>query len=79
MTDMRAQEAHMHDDPSDALPQYVIDLRAWISDWYDHAFKVGLVRPPFTLDEAIVERLEGYFRAGLTPAEGAIAFFGVVH
>jgi len=48
----------MHDDPSDALPQYVIDLRAWISDWYDHAFKVGLVRPPFTLDEASVERLE---------------------
>jgi hypothetical protein len=79
MTGMRAQEAHMHDDASDAQPQYVIDLRTWISDWYDHAFKVGFVRPPFTVDAAIVERLEGYFKAGLTPAEGAIAFFGVAH
>ena len=69
----------MHDDASDALSQHMIDLRTWISDWYDHAFKAGLVRPPFTVDNAIVERLEGYFKAGLTPAEGAIAFFGFVH
>jgi hypothetical protein len=88
MTDMRRKEAHMHDnaldalpydDAFDALPQSVMDLRRWISDWYDHAFKVGFVEPPFRLDEAILERLEGYFRAGLTPAEGAIAFFGFVH
>ena len=69
----------MYDDASNALPLYVIDLRAWISDWYDHAFKVGLVQPPFTLDESTADRLEGYFKAGLTPAEGVIAFFGVVH
>ncbi|MEM5338417.1 hypothetical protein [Paraburkholderia azotifigens] len=69
----------MIDDASNALPQYVIDLRTWISDWYDHAFKVGLVRPPFTLDDATADRLEGYFKAGLTPVEGAIAFFGTVH
>jgi hypothetical protein len=69
----------MIDDASYALPPYVIELRAWISDWYDHAFKVGFVRPPFALDEAIADRLEGYFKAGLTPAEGAIAFFGTMH
>ncbi|MBN3759611.1 hypothetical protein [Burkholderia sp. Ac-20365] len=69
----------MFDDASSELPLYVIDLRAWISDWYDHAYAVGLVRPPFTLNESTAGRLEGYFRAGLTPAEGAIAFFGVVH
>jgi hypothetical protein len=69
----------MHDDASNALPQYVIDLRAWMSDWYDQAFKAGFVRPPFRLDESIAGRLEGYFKAGLTPAEGAIAFFGAVH
>ena len=69
----------MVDDASNGLPLYVIELRAWLSDWYDHAFKVGFVRPPFTLDEAIADRLEGYFKAGLTPAEGAIAFFGTMH
>nr|WP_027194264.1 hypothetical protein [Paraburkholderia sprentiae]APA89644.1 hypothetical protein BJG93_29610 [Paraburkholderia sprentiae WSM5005] len=69
----------MLDDASNTPPQYVIELRAWISDWYDHAFKVGYVYPPFALDAAIADRLEGYFQAGLTPAEGAIAFFGLVH
>jgi hypothetical protein len=69
----------MYDDVSNAPPQYVTDLRAWISDWYDHAFKVGLVRPPFRLSEAIADRLEGYYRAGLTPAEAATAIFGTVH
>jgi len=69
----------MHDDALSALPQDVIELRAWLSDWYDHAFAVGYVYPPFTLDEAAADRLEGYFKAGLTPAEGATLFFGVVH
>jgi hypothetical protein len=31
------------------------------------------------LDEATADRLEGFFKAGLTPAEGAMAFFGSVH
>jgi hypothetical protein len=35
----------MYDDASNALPQYVIDLRAWLSDWYEHAFKVGYAHP----------------------------------
>jgi hypothetical protein len=69
----------MHDDAWNALPLEVLELRAWLSDWYDHSFAVGYIRPPFTLDEATADRLEGYFQAGLTPAEGALLFFGVVH
>ncbi len=67
----------MHDDCFlNALPQYVIDLRAWMSDWYDHAFKAGFVRSPFRLDESIAGRLEGYFKAGLDAlAEGADRVF----
>jgi hypothetical protein len=54
-------------------------LRAWLSDWYDHAFATGFIRPPFILDDATALRLEGYFDVGLTPAEGVNAIFGVVH
>jgi hypothetical protein len=31
------------------------------------------------MNDVMAERLEGYFRVGLTPAEGAEAFFGVAH
>lgn len=65
-------------DLSNVLQQDEINLRVWLSEWYDFAFKVGLVRPPFKLDEASAGRLEGYFM-GLSPAEGAVAFFGVMH
>jgi len=41
----QAEQTHMYDDASNALPQYVIDLRAWLSDWYEHAFKVGYAHP----------------------------------
>jgi hypothetical protein len=41
----QAEQTHMYDDASNALPQYVIDLRAWLSDWYEHAFKVGYSSP----------------------------------
>lgn len=71
--------AHMHNDASVPLSEYAVELHTWLSDWYDHAYRVGYVHPPFTLDDAIAERLEGYFRAGLTPEEGAVAFFGVMH
>jgi hypothetical protein len=63
----------------EALPQAVVELRAWMSQWYDHAVAVGFVRPPFVLDDSKAERLEGYFAVGLTPAEGAQAFFGTTH
>ncbi|MEM5461896.1 hypothetical protein VSR69_45235 [Paraburkholderia phytofirmans] len=63
----------------ESLSQCELKLREWISRWYDHAASEGLVRPPFSLDDSMAERLEGYFFAGLTPAEGAQAFFRSVH
>jgi hypothetical protein len=69
----------MHDTLTNPSPQYVTEWRTWLSDWYDHAYREGYVSPPFALDYAIAERLEGYFRVGLTPAEGAVAFFRMMH
>lgn len=65
--------------PDDLPSHYETKLRDWMSRWYDHAVAQGLVRPPFLLDDAKAERLEGYFAAGLTPSEGAQAFFGPAH
>ncbi|WP_211193417.1 hypothetical protein [Paraburkholderia sp. UYCP14C] len=56
-----------------------IELRAWLSRWYDHAVAEGLVRPPYLLDDAKATRLQAYFDAGLTPEDGAQLFFGTVH
>ncbi|MGF6293158.1 hypothetical protein [Paraburkholderia youngii] len=36
----------------------MIQLRAWLSDWYDQAFAAGYIHPPFTLDEVTADRLE---------------------
>jgi hypothetical protein len=69
----------MRDDLSEPLLKNVTELRTWLSDWYDHAYSVGYVYPPFELDQAIADRLEGYFKAGLTPVEGAVAFFRKMH
>jgi hypothetical protein len=64
---------------TEVLSESEARLRDWMSRWYDHAVAVGLVRPPWRLDDARAARLEGYFIAGLTPEEGAQAFFGTVH
>jgi hypothetical protein len=69
----------MAEDNPNRLSQNEQELRTWMLAWYDHAVSVGFVRPPFTLSDATAERLEGYFKVGLTPVEGAEAFFGVVH
>ncbi len=69
----------MAEDTSNGLSQDDLDLRAWMSAWYDHAVGVGFVLPPFILSDATAARLEGYFKVGLTPVEGAEAFFGVTH
>lgn len=61
------------------LSIYETELRAWMSEWYDRAFADGFIHPPFALNQATAARLEGYFNAGLTPAEGASAIFGVMH
>jgi hypothetical protein len=64
---------------SEELSKHETELRVWMSDWYDHAFAIGFIRPPFILDDTTASRLEGYFNVGLTPAEGVNAIFGVVH
>ncbi|CAB3810374.1 hypothetical protein LMG28614_07263 [Paraburkholderia ultramafica] len=69
----------MDDDESTGLPEDVIELRAWMNAWFDHAVSVGFICPPFILCEAMAERLEGYFKVGLTPEESADALFGVTH
>jgi hypothetical protein len=69
----------MNADNLGTLSGHEAKLRAWLSDWYDHAFATGFIRPPFILDDATALRLEGYFDVGLTPAEGVNAIFGVVH
>lgn len=69
----------MAEDTLTSLSQNELELRAWMLAWYDHAVSVGFVRPPFTLSDATAERLEGYFKVGLTPVEGAEAVFGVTH
>ncbi|CAE6730880.1 hypothetical protein [Paraburkholderia haematera] len=69
----------MSTEHSGELSGHETELRAWMSDWYDHAFAIGFIRPPFILDHATALRLEGYFNVGLTPAEGVNAIFGMVH
>ncbi|MGB8421021.1 hypothetical protein [Paraburkholderia sp.] len=69
----------MAEDTSNEHSQDDSGLRAWMLAWYDHAVSIGFVRPPFILNDVAAERLEGYFRVGLTPAEGAEAFFGTAH
>jgi hypothetical protein len=69
----------MTTDTTGELSTYETDLRTWMSEWYDHAFAKGFIRPPFVLNDATAMRLEGYFNSGLTPAEGANAIYGVVH
>lgn len=69
----------MAEDMSNELSQDESGLRAWMLAWYDHAVSIGFVRPPFILNDVAAKRLEGYFSVGLTPAEGAEAFFGPAH
>ncbi|HTI18562.1 MAG TPA: hypothetical protein VL598_12925 [Trinickia sp.] len=54
-------------------------LRQWLTAWYHFALSDGHIEPDYELDNATAERLEGYFRVGLTPGEGATATFGKVH
>jgi len=67
------------EDDTAALPLDVAELRTWITAWYEHALSVGFIRPPYVLDETTAERLESYYRFGLTPSEGAGVMFGTLH
>jgi hypothetical protein len=54
-------------------------LDQWTRAWYDEAVEAEFIRPPYHPDPATLQRLRGYFNAGLSPAEGALACFGHRH
>ena len=65
---------------SNHLPcRYERDLDEWTCAWYDVAVARDFVRSPYRPDAATVMRLQGYFHAGLLPAEAAEACFGRKH
>ncbi|HEV3426621.1 MAG TPA: hypothetical protein VG320_01955 [Paraburkholderia sp.] len=76
---MRVERVEAAQEGQEVLSVYETELRAWMSQWFDQAILRGFVRPPFILDEAKARRLEGLFIAGLTPGEGAQAFFCTAH
>ncbi|WP_073431614.1 hypothetical protein [Paraburkholderia terricola] len=55
------------------------ELEVWTCAWYDEAVAANFVRPPYHPDATIIKRLQGYFHAGLAPAEAAVACFGRNH
>jgi hypothetical protein len=66
-------------DYSAPISEHEANLRAWMSAWFDHAVAVGFIQPPFVLKDEAAAKLEGYYSVGLTPSEGATAFFGKPH
>jgi hypothetical protein len=59
--------------------EYGQELDAWTCAWYDAVIAENFARPPFHPDAVTITRLQGYFHAGLSPAEAAEACFGVRH
>jgi hypothetical protein len=65
---------------SNELPsEFERDLDAWTCAWFDAAVARDFVRLPYYPDATTVNRLHGYFRAGLLPGEAAEACFGRKH
>lgn len=59
--------------------EYFRELEVWTCAWFDEAVAANLVSPPYHPDATIIERIRGYFHAGLSPAEAADACFGTIH
>jgi len=67
-------------DESNQLPhEHGRDLDTWTCAWYDAAVARDFIRSSYHPDAATVKRLQGYFHAGLLPAEAAEACFGRKH
>jgi hypothetical protein len=69
----------MFDESQSLTPQLARDLIAWTRAWFDRVVAANFVRPPYYPDATTVKRLQGYFHAGLSPAEAAEACFGTKH
>lgn len=57
--------------------------RAKLTEWtlvaFDEVILAGYVTPPWRPSDAMCDRMAGYYRVGLTPAEAAQAAFSVRH
>jgi hypothetical protein len=59
--------------------KHMRELERWTFAWYDEAVKAGAIGAAYSPDTATINRLRGYFRAGLSPTEAALACFGSRH
>jgi hypothetical protein len=59
--------------------EYGQELDAWACAWYDVVIAENFARLPYHPDALTIRRLQGYFHAGLSPAEAAEACFGGKH
>jgi hypothetical protein len=55
------------------------ELESWACAWYDEAVEAEFNRASYHPDTATLDRLRGYFKAGLSPAEAVHACFGGRH
>ena len=56
-----------------------LELRHWMAAWFDRAVTDGHIHVTYEPDAETVERLEAYFKVGLTPGEGVGVLFGMLH
>ncbi|WP_242538893.1 hypothetical protein [Trinickia acidisoli] len=64
---------------SPELPGEEFELHQWLADWHHYALTDGHIHSTYELDDETVERLESYFKLGLTPREGVGVLFGTLH
>lgn len=67
------------DESNYLAPEHLRQLEAWATAWYDEAVKAEYIGASYHLDTVTVGRLRDYFKAGLSPAEAAQAYFGGKH
>lgn len=61
------------------LSREELELRQWMAAWYHFALTDGHIHPTFELDQEMADRLESYFKVGLSPGEGVGVLFGMLH
>jgi hypothetical protein len=67
------------DETKDVAPRSLGELETWARAWYIESISAGFASISYHPDIATVDRLRGYFSAGLSPAEAAHACFRCVH
>jgi hypothetical protein len=61
------------DDLTDPTTEYIRALETWVCVWYEEALDAVFVTASYRPDVEIVDRLRGYFRAGLSPEDAVQA------